>query len=300
MIKKVQILFIFLVLQSIVSPFCLASNFPNCPNDVPSKENLSIKLNSTDVPDTSGFRGQNTLRHPGFAGWLRFVEPQSWSDYAPGLAESWKIGPAYYTCQYGYFQTANESQFGAENAIEARLGGGSDPVTKQNSNAFNGQTLGDTTFSWHSDMEQQYGSFVQGRNKQPFPNEYAGFAFSMGRYGFAIHASAVKTEGSIDKGLMVALGEKVVKKIEVSNSISSLQALLPQLITHQGILNSLNVKLDAFSKHYLKGEYSPALSHMNSFLNELEAQRGKHVSEQAFQPLKPLADVIVSNTNVLL
>ena len=169
------------ILQSLCVPFCFASNPLNYPVDTPSKETLNIKLNPSDFPSSSIFRGQNTIRHPSFAGWIRVTEPHTWADYTPGLAESWKVGPAYYTCHYGFFQASNEAQFGAENAIEARLGGDSDPVTKQNPTAFNGQIIGDRTFTWHSEMEKQYGAFDKGPNNQPFPNEYAGLSCAMGK-----------------------------------------------------------------------------------------------------------------------
>lgn len=295
-----RILVAFFILHSLSVSFCLASNLLNYPADNPSKEILNIRLNPSDFSSNSVFCGQNTIRHPSYAGWIRVAAPQTWDDYTPGLAESWKEGAAYYTCQYGFFQVSNEAQFGVENTIEARLGGDSDPVTKQNLTGFSGQVIGDRTVTWHSEMEKQYGTFDKGPNNQPFPNEYAGLAFAKERYAFAIHASAKKAEGQIDRTIMEALGEKVLKKINVSNSFFYLEESLSQLITHQGILHSLQVKVEKFSKHYLKGEYNTALNNMNSFINELAAQRGKHVSEHAYQTLKTLADAIVTNTTSLL
>ncbi len=100
--------------------------------------------------------------------------------------------------------------------------------------------------------------------------------------------------------MMESLCGKVEKKIDVATSLDTFGTDLPDLINQQGILRSLQAKLDAFTKHYRKGDYRPALNEINAFASELSAQRGKHVSEQGYQKLKAYADTIVNSLNGLL
>ena len=52
-------------------------------------------------------------------------------------------------------------------------------------------------------------------------------------------------------------------------------------ITNQGIINSLNVKLNSAKQSILKGNNKAAQNQLNAFINELEAQKGTHVNEHA-------------------
>jgi hypothetical protein len=291
--RNLRILVIIVFWHCLTLSLCLGSNRLNCPIDNPSIELLNIRLNIHDLPANSLFLKQNIMRKAGLAGWIKVAKPQTWNDYAPGLIEFWKIGNAYYACQYGFFDTQIEAQTGAENAIEARLGAESDPVTKQNTVSFDGQILGDKTFSWNSEMERQYGGFVEGPNNEPFPGEFAGLAYSSGLFACAIHAGGDTITGGIDKELMENLAFKVLKKIGIANSLGAVNTQLNLLISNKGILNSLQVKLDNYAKHYQAGEYSKALNNIDSFINELNTQRGKHVSELACQTLRSYADPIV-------
>jgi hypothetical protein len=71
-------------------------------------------------------------------------------------------------------------------------------------------------------------------------------------------------------------------------------------IDNQGIANSLNKKIDHVMENFKKGKYQTALNEINTFINELVAQRGKHVSEAAYQTLKGYADTIVQSLNSLM
>jgi hypothetical protein len=53
-------------------------------------------------------------------------------------------------------------------------------------------------------------------------------------------------------------------------------------------------------ENFKKGKYQTALNEINTFINELVAQRGKHVSEAAYQTLKGYADTIVQSLNSLM
>ena len=58
-------------------------------------------------------------------------------------------------------------------------------------------------------------------------------------------------------------------------------------ITNDGICNSLTGKLDRAAVAIGEGNMVRARPHLASFLEELEAQRGKHVSEVAYALLRP-------------
>lgn len=49
-----------------------------------------------------------------------------------------------------------------------------------------------------------------------------------------------------------------------------------------GIIQSLDAKLDAATASIAAGDNKTAIKQLNAFVNELEAQRGKHVSDNAF------------------
>ena len=62
-----------------------------------------------------------------------------------------------------------------------------------------------------------------------------------------------------------------------------------QLITNSGICNSLRVKLNAASSSIADGNATAAHGQIDAFLDELDAQRGKFVSEAAYALLRPNA-----------
>lgn len=48
-------------------------------------------------------------------------------------------------------------------------------------------------------------------------------------------------------------------------------------ITNRGIVNSLFAKLDAAQRALDRGQPSVAINNLNSFINEVQAQMGKHI-----------------------
>lgn len=56
-------------------------------------------------------------------------------------------------------------------------------------------------------------------------------------------------------------------------------------IDNKGIYNSLSKKLEHAQKQLDKGKTKQALNQLNAFLNQLEAQKGKHVNEEAYNLL---------------
>jgi len=166
-------------------------------------------------------------------------------------------------------------------------------VNKFNSGSFSGVSIGEYCFSWFPSIESN-------RKIQAVSGleEIAILSFSKGNYTLLVSGS--NKNGSVDRNLLESLALKVGKKIDVATSLETISTSIPTLISHQGILHSLQVKLAAFVKHYQSGAYNVALNNMTSFVNELDAQRGKHVSEEAYQTLKALADTVIANTNSLL
>ena len=65
-------------------------------------------------------------------------------------------------------------------------------------------------------------------------------------------------------------------------------------ITNQGIINSLNVKLNSAKQSILKGNNKAAQNQLNAFINELDAQKGKQVNENAWVLLKANAEYLIS------
>ncbi|MFO7890121.1 MAG: hypothetical protein R6V04_07255 [bacterium] len=53
------------------------------------------------------------------------------------------------------------------------------------------------------------------------------------------------------------------------------------LIDNKGIYNSLSKKLDNTVKMVNKGKYKTAINHLNAFINEVKAQKEKHITEYA-------------------
>lgn len=56
-------------------------------------------------------------------------------------------------------------------------------------------------------------------------------------------------------------------------------------IDNKGINNSLNKKVENVKNNYEKGKTNTALNGLKAFQNELNAQRGKHISEECYQLL---------------
>ncbi|MEW6277846.1 MAG: hypothetical protein AB1758_04415 [Candidatus Eremiobacterota bacterium] len=61
-----------------------------------------------------------------------------------------------------------------------------------------------------------------------------------------------------------------------------------------GIVNNLDVKLQHARNHLAQGRTKQAQNVLQAFRHELDAQRGQHVSEDAYQLLSGNADFLVS------
>jgi hypothetical protein len=65
-------------------------------------------------------------------------------------------------------------------------------------------------------------------------------------------------------------------------------------IDNQGIVNSLDAKLDNAKKHLEKGKTTPAINVLQAFVNEVEAQKDKHVTSEAYALLKYNAEYLIA------
>ncbi|MEW5767955.1 MAG: hypothetical protein AB1797_10090 [bacterium] len=66
-------------------------------------------------------------------------------------------------------------------------------------------------------------------------------------------------------------------------------------INNKGILNSLNQKLEAVRKNIQKGKIKTAKNILGAFINEVEAQKEKHLSSEAYALLKFNAQYLKEN-----
>lgn len=64
-------------------------------------------------------------------------------------------------------------------------------------------------------------------------------------------------------------------------------------LTNQGIINSLNVKLNAVKESVVKGNNKTAINQLKAFNNELDAQKGKQVNDNAWALLKANAEFLI-------
>jgi hypothetical protein len=72
------------------------------------------------------------------------------------------------------------------------------------------------------------------------------------------------------------------------------QALTLSWITNQGIANSLDQKLDNARKQLQRGNNKAAKNMLEAFLNEVEAQKDKHLTSEAYALLKFNAEYLIS------
>ena len=66
-------------------------------------------------------------------------------------------------------------------------------------------------------------------------------------------------------------------------------------IDNKGILNSLDQKLEAAKKNIEKGKVNTAKNILGAFINEVEAQKEKHLSSEAYALLKFNAQYLIEN-----
>lgn len=69
-------------------------------------------------------------------------------------------------------------------------------------------------------------------------------------------------------------------------------------ITNNGIINSLNVKLRAAKESLQKDKKETAANQLKAFINELNAQKGKHINENAWVLLRANAEFIIAKLEI--
>lgn len=259
------------------------------------EELKEIFLESWDFQPSVAFEGISTNRKTlGGALWQRSEKITSSNDLVSGVIGKWRINDHLtFHVKYGKFSSPGEAEIGARTAIFH-----TSPILVHfwPQGSFTGQAIGDRSFNWDLKMEKDKGWL-----SSEFIGDTAIISFTQGNYAIMLQAEdSTSSVGSLDKGFIEAVAKKAVNKINVATSLNNFSTHLSSSISHKGILNSLQVKLDHFTKNYRQGDYKVALNNINSFINELNAQRGKHVSESAYQTLKAYADTIVQSLNALM
>lgn len=101
------------------------------------------------------------------------------------------------------------------------------------------------------------------------------------------------------RGLLVSAVVPGRPLSEVASPISAVAALRTDLraacgllgwIDNPGVCRSLNTKLDATSASIARGQTAPARNQLAAFDAELDAQRGHHVSDNAYSLLRAMSD----------
>lgn len=288
--KKIKNAFLLILLFSsaIFAQDGVPSNMP--------PENISyITLLSQDFSVPVEFKNKTNYRDIRGAGWPSDKEILSWDDLVQGLYETWAFpNKLFLGIKYGYFDAPLAAEIGAYKVIAPWIR--SFYVSLPIGGSFSGSIIGEKTFHWELSQEISLGRITPTAQEDTII-----LSFSKGKYAVMIIAGSDNIPiGGIDKSLTEYYAKKVEKKIDVAISLDSFGADLPNYVDQQGILHSLQVKLDHFIERYRQGDYKIALTHINSFINELNAQRGKHVSEQGYQKLKGYADTIVNSLGGLM
>ena len=80
-------------------------------------------------------------------------------------------------------------------------------------------------------------------------------------------------------------------------SLSSLvgELLAAGMIDNAGIANSLISKADAAASQIAQGNTQAAKNQLNAFINELDAQNGKHITQQGYGLLNAAALYVISH-----
>lgn len=294
--KNVQILLLSVL-------FCLISSFSfaglrqlNIPEVPPSDDVRNMTIIKIDLP--SGFEihgSENYSKLLGWAGWPTGRPIHSWVDIHPGLLQTWKKNNVFVFIKYGFFDTNQEAKEAAKHVLVHQS---PEMINIQKEGSFSGQLFGESSYRWSLSMEKDMG----GLNPSQPRGDDAILSFSEGKCAVMIRVASNEVPfGSLDKRDYLENTARICeKKIEIATSLSNFTSNLSSLIIQKGILNSLQTKLDHFTKNYHQGDYKVALNNINSFINELNAQRGKNISEAAYQTLKGYADAVVQSLNSLM
>ncbi|MDP1624431.1 MAG: hypothetical protein Q8L64_01550 [bacterium] len=286
-----------------VTIFCLQVFFPafgqyldRSPETYSPPENIrNIMLLENEFPWKPIKMGPE-LKNRGLsvAGWQPFEKPRIWEDIVIGISQNFIVNTNL--CgfiKYGFFE---KPEYARKGAITSIIHHGPEFYHFWPEGSFSGVEIGDHTFRWEFMLEKNVGFL-----NPDYVGDRAILSFCKGKYAVMIMENDDSLPvGLMDKTVLENLAKKCEKKIDVATLLDNFGAELPTLITNQGILRSLQAKLDVFTKNYRKGEYKTALKNINAFVNELDAQRGKHVSEQAYQTLKTYAETIITNVNSLM
>lgn len=257
---------------------------------LPLPDNINnITLLTNELPFAVTREVKDLNREVSAAGW-QTINCNRFEDMIQGLSINYKTSNFITFSKYGYFASSQEAKEAAEAAIPNK---DSFLITKWRPGSFSGSQLGDYCFHW----EPSYESARKLAGIHPLYKQ-ALISFTKKKYAFLI--GFFSEQGPIDTALLEVVCGKVEKKIEIAVALDELPSSLTAQISNTGILHSLQVKLDHFTESYRQGNYKVALNNINSFINELNAQRGKHVSESAYQTLKSYADTIVQSLNSLM
>lgn len=290
MFRKMKLFPAIAIFSIIFSGWLFASN--NVSMYEPPANVKNVQLNASDIYPTAIFVSQNRVVQILTAdGWEK-PSTISLSDVVPGLSDTVRVGSFKVQIKYGFFPSAEGAKFGAISEVKKNSSG---LMTGQfQTGGFTTTAIGDGVFKWEMTYERR-------PNVEIHTEDFARLSFFLGNYAVAIDGGWLNsTVGTQDKNIFDLIAQKCEKKIKIATALDGFSVELSKLINNRGILRSLQTKLDSFTKHYQEGKYNTALNNMTSFVNELDAQRGKHVSEQAYQSLKPLADTVIANTNSLL
>jgi MBG domain (YGX type) len=147
-------------------------------------------------------------------------------------------------------------------------------------------------------LTAQYGGFVNGDTSSvvsgaPTLTTTAMAASLPGTYPIRVGPG---TLSATNYGFTLVNGTLTVSAI-TADSMSALvtQLLAAGLIDNAGIANSLTSKLSGISAMIAQGNTNAAKNQLNAFINELDAQLGKHIAQQAYDLLKAAALYLINS-----
>jgi hypothetical protein len=258
------------------------------PRSKPVPDLFNLMLVVSDLPAGSVKTWSSTVRTVDDDFWWYSLK----NDYFPGMREVFRNGDMAFAVKYGVFSTPEEARDAVLAEVMKNPSGLQTGSYKEGS--FSGSTFGDKTLRWETSYEARPGVEIH-------EEDSAKLGFSLGRNAAFVDMGWIgSTWGTKDKTFVDFLARKCEHKIRVSQSLTGLTQLLPSSISNAGVLHSLQVKLDNFLENYRQGDYKGSLNNLNSFINEVDAQRGKKVSEPAYQTLKAQTDIIVNSLMALL
>ncbi|GAB4284148.1 MAG: hypothetical protein Kow0029_30550 [Candidatus Rifleibacteriota bacterium] len=280
------------------------------PVDSPPEEVLAIKLYPYDLNNDFDFGNDSSIRDPfSAAGWIITYENYSganpyevYESAFPGFLTQLSHKPSNngIEIKYGYFNSTSDADAGAKSQIGLWYGGGTVDIPTNTlnfpSSFSSGKTFGEKSWVW--DMSLCSLKTLPGHDN-------AMISFRRNRFAISMTARSARNVSLANKQVLELLAEKIDQKIKSFQGLKDLKLTKDSLhasgqISNDGVAKSLNKKIDRSLYNFETGNYKTAMNQLNSFVNELEAQRGKHVSESAYQTLKGYADSIVQSLTALM